>query len=61
MPKTTKTTSNSSSNFFAIFSDIHANIDALEAVMADIADFPVRGMLCLGDSVGYGPEPGESV
>jgi diadenosine tetraphosphatase ApaH/serine/threonine PP2A family protein phosphatase len=64
MPKTTrttKTTSKSSNNFFAIFSDIHANIDALEAVMADSADFPVRGMFCLGDIVGYGPEPGECV
>ena len=56
---TTKTTP--SHNFFAIFSDIHANIDALDAVMKDIADFPVRGMFCLGDIVGYGSEPGACI
>lgn len=47
----------SPSSFFAIFSDIHANIDALTAVLADIEQFPVKGMFCLGDTVGYGPEP----
>lgn len=47
--------------FFAIISDIHANIDALEAVLADIQEFPVRGTLCLGDIVGYGPEPAACV
>ena len=61
--KTTKTTTNANTahNFFAVISDIHANIDALEAVLKDIADFPVRGMFCLGDIVGYGPEPGACV
>ena len=44
-------------SYFAIFSDIHANIDALTAVLADIDQFPVKGMFCLGDIVGYGPEP----
>jgi diadenosine tetraphosphatase ApaH/serine/threonine PP2A family protein phosphatase len=43
--------------FFAIFSDVHANIDALTAVLADIDQFPVKGIFCLGDTVGYGPEP----
>jgi diadenosine tetraphosphatase ApaH/serine/threonine PP2A family protein phosphatase len=47
----------SQDSFFAIFSDIHGNIDALEAVLADIEQFPVKGMFCLGDTVGYGPEP----
>jgi len=64
-PKTTastpKSTTTAKANFFAIISDIHANLDALEAVLADIRDFPVRGTLCLGDIVGYGPEPGECV
>ena len=56
---TTQATSAIAKNsFFAIISDIHANIDALEAVLADIRDFPVNGILCLGDIVGYGPEPG---
>lgn len=48
-------------NFIAIFSDIHANIDALDAVLADIEQYPVNGMLCLGDIVGYGPEPSACV
>ena len=45
------------SAFFAIISDIHANIDALNAVLADIETWDVGGILCLGDIVGYGPEP----
>jgi len=62
MPKPIKSkTGTDSPSFFAIFSDIHANIDALDAVLKDIRYFPVRGMLCLGDIVGYGPEPGECV
>ncbi|MFM8982866.1 MAG: metallophosphoesterase family protein [Spartobacteria bacterium] len=48
-------------SFFAIFSDIHGNIDALSAVLADTDQFPVRGMFCLGDIVGYGPEPASCV
>ena len=47
--------------FFAIISDIHANIDALDAVLADIERWPCRGILCLGDIVGYGPEPAACV
>lgn len=64
MPKPKTTTSSkpkSQPRFFALISDIHANIDALEAVLADIRDFPVRGILCLGDIVGYGPEPAACV
>jgi len=48
-------------SFFAIISDIHANIDALEAVLADIGQWPCRGILCLGDIVGYGPGPAACV
>jgi len=51
----------SKDSFFAIISDIHANLDALDAVLADIETFPVRGTLCLGDIVGYGPEPASCV
>jgi len=47
--------------FFAIISDIHANIDALEAVLADIEQVSVRATLCLGDIIGYGPEPAACV
>jgi len=60
MPKPSKSTTTAPS-FFALISDIHANLDALETVLRDIRDFPVRGILCLGDIVGYGPEPGECV
>jgi predicted phosphodiesterase len=44
---------------FAIFSDIHGNLEALKAVMADIAAERVQEMICLGDIVGYGPNPAE--
>ncbi len=47
--------------FFALISDIHSNIDALDAVLADIEQWPCRGILCLGDIVGYGPEPAACV
>ena len=40
---------------FAVVSDIHANLPALEAVV-DAAG-PVDGIWQLGDVVGYGPEP----
>ncbi|HOF17526.1 MAG TPA: metallophosphoesterase family protein [Phycisphaerae bacterium] len=43
----------------AIISDIHANVEALTAVMDDIAARNVEQIVCLGDVVGYGPEPGE--
>jgi hypothetical protein len=46
---------------FAIISDIHANIEALRAVLADIERQQVDGILCLGDLVGYGPNPVECV
>jgi predicted phosphodiesterase len=43
----------------AIVSDIHANLEALQAVLADIAQHPVEAIYCLGDTVGYGPNPRE--
>jgi predicted phosphodiesterase len=42
---------------FAIFSDIHGNIAALDAVLADIVSAGIEELYCLGDLVGYGPEP----
>lgn len=42
---------------FAIFSDIHGNLAALEAVLADIDSAGLSERYCLGDLVGYGPEP----
>ena len=41
----------------AIISDIHANLEALQAVLADIAGRGVQRIVCLGDVVGYGPNP----
>lgn len=41
----------------ALISDIHGNIAALDAVLADIDGRDVREIHCLGDLVGYGPEP----
>lgn len=43
-----------------IISDIHANLVALEAVLKD-ADGQYDAVWCLGDLVGYGPNPSESV
>ncbi|MCH2210645.1 MAG: metallophosphatase family protein [Fuerstiella sp.] len=45
----------------AIISDIHSNLEALEAVLADIAAKDVDEIYCLGDIVGYGPNPCECV
>ncbi len=42
-----------------VISDIHANITALEAVLADAGAFDAAW--CLGDLVGYGPDPNECV
>jgi predicted phosphodiesterase len=44
-------------NSIAFISDIHANIEALEAVLADIEKQKVSAIYCLGDLVGYGPDP----
>ena len=44
----------------AIISDIHGNIEALTAVMADIESLgTVEEIICLGDIIGYGPSPAE--
>ncbi len=45
----------------AIVSDIHANLEALEAVLRDIEARNVEKIYCLGDIVGYGPNPCECV
>jgi predicted phosphodiesterase len=43
----------------ALVSDIHGNLEAFHAVLADIASQSVDEILCLGDVVGYGPNPCE--
>jgi predicted phosphodiesterase len=45
----------------AILSDIHANLEALEAVLADAQAQACTQFVCLGDVVGYNANPGECV
>ena len=45
----------------ALISDIHANLEALEAVLEDIKAQKVDAVYCLGDVVGYGPNPRECI
>jgi diadenosine tetraphosphatase ApaH/serine/threonine PP2A family protein phosphatase len=45
----------------AIISDIHSNFEALQAVLADIEKHPVSETFCLGDIIGYGPNPRECI
>jgi len=41
----------------AIISDIHGNLEAFKEVLADIDRSRIDGLACLGDNIGYGPEP----
>jgi len=43
----------------AIISDIHGNLHAFKAVLADIEAKGITDVICLGDVVGYGPNPRE--
>ncbi len=43
----------------AIISDVHSNLEALQAVLKDIDRRGIKRILCLGDIVGYGPNPCE--
>lgn len=45
----------------AILSDIHGNLEALQAVLADIQTQEVDEIFCLGDIIGYGPNPRECI
>jgi diadenosine tetraphosphatase ApaH/serine/threonine PP2A family protein phosphatase len=45
----------------ALISDIHSNIEGLEAVLADIQSQGITEIYCLGDLVGYGPNPSEVI
>ncbi|GAC1454657.1 MAG: hypothetical protein PVS3B3_18170 [Ktedonobacteraceae bacterium] len=50
---------------YAVFTDVHANIEALEAVLAKIDELaqqePIDQIWFLGDLVGYGPNPNECI
>ncbi len=41
----------------ALLSDVHGDLPALDAVLADIAAAGIEELYCLGDLVGYGPDP----
>jgi diadenosine tetraphosphatase ApaH/serine/threonine PP2A family protein phosphatase len=45
----------------AVISDVHSNLHALEAVLAEVDAAGVDELWCLGDLVGYGPRPTECV
>ena len=45
----------------AIISDIHGNLEALEAVLSDIKEKGITEICCLGDIIGYGPNPRECI
>lgn len=46
---------------YAIISDIHANLEALQAVLEDIRGQSIAKVICLGDIVGYYSNPNECV
>jgi predicted phosphodiesterase len=46
---------------YAVISDVHANAEALKSVLRDIRNKRINDIFFLGDAVGYGPEPNESV
>ena len=46
---------------YGVFSDVHSNLEALEAVLAAFRKERIQSFLCLGDIVGYGPNPNECV
>ena len=44
---------------FAVISDIHSNLEALTTVLTDIEKRGIKIIYCLGDVIGYGPNPQE--
>ncbi|MHC4497971.1 MAG: metallophosphoesterase family protein [Planctomycetota bacterium] len=44
---------------FAVISDVHSNLEALLTVLADIESRGIKTVYCLGDVIGYGPNPRE--
>ncbi len=44
---------------YAIISDLHANLQAWNAVLTDIRSMNADEIICLGDVVGYGPKPAD--
>ncbi len=46
---------------YAVISDVHANLEALEAVLKELEREKVDKIFFLGDAVGYGPNPNECI
>jgi diadenosine tetraphosphatase ApaH/serine/threonine PP2A family protein phosphatase len=46
---------------YAIFSDVHGNLEALQAIVANAEQHGARSWVCLGDIIGYGANPNECV
>ena len=46
---------------YAVISDVHSNLEALDAVLQDIKKRKIEKVFFLGDAVGYGPNPNECV
>jgi predicted phosphodiesterase len=45
----------------AVISDIHGNLEALTSTLKDIYNHQIEMIICLGDIVGYGPNPNECI
>ncbi|NOY78623.1 MAG: metallophosphoesterase family protein [Calditrichaeota bacterium] len=46
---------------YGFIADVHGNLEALTAVLDDLRDRNIDEIICLGDSVGYGPDPNACV
>lgn len=46
---------------YAVLSDVHANLEALDAVLKSVEQTGAEDVLFLGDAVGYGPNPNECI
>ena len=46
---------------YLVFSDVHANLDALESIVDEIGGLKPDVVVSLGDVVGYGADPGKCI
>lgn len=46
---------------YGIFSDLHANLEATSVVFEELSKRKIENFICLGDIVGYGPNPNECI
>lgn len=50
---------NANNNKIALFTDIHGNYQALDAILKDIKERGIEDIICLGDNMSLGPNPNE--